>query len=155
MSFRCIAISAERFAGLAALNDAELHRRGVRRVIADDKPGYPCRITLEDAEVGEPLLLLNFAHHDVDSPYRGSGPIYIRPTARATAFAPGQIPAMFAHRRLSVRAYNASAMMLAAEVVHGSELAACITRLLGDPAAAYLHVHNAGPGCYNCRVERV
>jgi hypothetical protein len=26
--------------------------------------------------------------------------------------------------------------------------------IFSDPAIAYLHVHNARPGCFNCRVER-
>jgi hypothetical protein len=40
------------------------------------------------------------------------------------------------------------------EVVQGGELEATIRRLYADPAVSYLHVHNARPGCYNCRVIR-
>lgn len=33
-------------------------------------------------------------------------------------------------------------------------LEAAVQRLFADPAIAYLHVHNAKPGCYNCSVVR-
>jgi hypothetical protein len=29
-----------------------------------------------------------------------------------------------------------------------------IARFFADPQVAYLHLHNARPGCYNCRVDR-
>ena len=29
----------------------------IERVIADGKPGYPCRVSLQDAEIGEKVLL--------------------------------------------------------------------------------------------------
>jgi hypothetical protein len=61
---------------------------------------------------------------------------------------------MFRHRLLSVRAYDGAAMMVGAEVVSGRELEAAILRLFADGSANYLHIHNAGPGCFNCRVER-
>jgi hypothetical protein len=47
----------QRFYGLSA---AALAEHGVKRCIADAKPGYPDRVELRDAEPGERLLLLNF-----------------------------------------------------------------------------------------------
>ena len=29
-----------------------------------------------------------------------------------------------------------------------------VDRFFGDPRVRYLHLHNARPGCYNCRVDR-
>jgi hypothetical protein len=46
------------------LDDVTLAGRGMRRVRSDQPVGYPCRISLEDAPVGEELLLLPFAHQD-------------------------------------------------------------------------------------------
>jgi hypothetical protein len=66
----------------------------------------------------------------------------------------GEIPAMFRHRQLSIRAYDAAAMMVGAEVVKGSELEAVIQRLFAIESVSYLHIHNAQPGCYNCHVVR-
>ena len=45
--------------------------------------------------------------------------------------------------------------LCAAEVMPGAELEAALPRLLGSPEVAYLHVHNAKPGCFACAVERL
>jgi limonene-1,2-epoxide hydrolase len=65
-----------------------------------------------------------------------------------------EIPALLRRRLLSVRAYDAAAMMIGTEVVRGAELEPVIRRMMRNEAVQYLHVHNAGPGCYNCRVVR-
>jgi hypothetical protein len=104
--------------------------------------------------VGETALLLPFTHHDVSSPYRASGPIFVRSGAKTAKPDVGEIPSMLIHRLLSVRAYDAAAMMVDADVVAGDQLDKAIQRLLGNNAVEYLHVHNARPGCYNCRVVR-
>jgi hypothetical protein len=44
--------------------------------------------------------------------------------------------------------------MVEAAVVDGVELGATAVRLLQDVAVAYLHVHNAGPGCFAVRIDR-
>lgn len=153
-SFRLLALPPEPFAPLFDRTDAELGALGARRMVVDEKPGFPCRVSLADAEVGETVLLLPFTHHDVASPYRASGPIFVRRGVPAATPAAGEIPAMFAHRLLSLRAYDEAAMMVGAEIVEGRELGAAIRRIFADPAAAYLHIHNARPGCFNCRVVR-
>ncbi len=61
---------------------------------------------------------------------------------------------MFRHRLLSVRGYDAAAIMIAAEVVQGDTLEEAIRRLFTNGDVRYLDIHNAGPGCYNCRVVR-
>jgi hypothetical protein len=153
-TFRVVGLPREPFAPLFALSDHELAARGMRRVIADSKPGFPCRVSLADADVGETLLLLHYLHHDVPGPYRGSGPIYVRESAAAGEFAAGEVPELLARRLLSVRAYDADGMLREADVTEGRELAALVQRLFADPGVAYLHAHNAKPGCFNCRIER-
>lgn len=153
-SFQCIALPSAPFTPLFALSDPELLAIGARRMVADEKPGYPCRVSLADAEVGETVLLVPFTHHDVSSPYRASGPVFVRRGASTARPAAGEIPAMLRHRLLSVRGYDAAAMMTGAEVVNGRELDDSIRRFFGNDNVSYLHIHNAGPGCYNCRVVR-
>lgn len=153
-SFQLLALPADRFSPLFNLTDSDLHSRGIRRMIVDDKPGYPCRVSLADAEVGETVLLLPFMHHDVPTPYRGGGPIFVRQGAHTATPAPGEIPAMFTHRLLSLRAYDEGGMLLDADVIQGRDLAVSISRLFQSPAANYIHIHNAKPGCYNCKVIR-
>ena len=153
-SFRLVALPHEPFAPLFKLSDDELAARNARRMIVDAKPGFPCRVSLADAEPGETVLLLPHAHHAAASPYRGEGPIFVREDARTVHPAPGEIPPMFRHRLLSVRAYDADGMMREAEVAKGDALESVILRLFADPLIAFLHLHNAGPGCYNCAVLR-
>ena len=80
---------------------------GARLMLADAEPGFPCRVSLEDAKVGETVLLLPYTHHDVGSPYRASGPVFVRRHAAEARLGPGEVPQMLRHRLLSVRAYDA------------------------------------------------
>jgi len=120
----------------------------------DEHPGFPCRVSLADAAVGETVLLVAYTHHDVPSPYRASGPIFVRRNATMATPAVDEIPAMFRHRLLSLRGYDASAMLVGADVVNGSDLEAAIRHFFASESVSYLHIHNARPGCYNCRVAR-
>jgi hypothetical protein len=142
------------FQPLFGLDDAALAARGMVRMTADAKPGYPCRITLEDAEPGESLLLLNWRHLDVDTPYRADGPIFVRESALATRVVRNAIPEQQRSRLLSVRAYDAGGWMRSAEVADGTQLEALIAQLFAEPDVAYLHAHNARRGCYACRIDR-
>lgn len=155
MHFQIHALPPEPFASLLALPDDALHARGIRRVIADGRPAYPCRVSLQDAVAGEHLLLLPYAHQNADTPYRASGPIYVREAAAQAHPAPGEIPELLRSRLLSLRAYDAQGMMRAAEVVPGTALEAGIAALLADAGVDTIHLHFARPGCYACRVERV
>ena len=142
------------FQPLFGLDEAALATRGAARMTADTKPGFPCRITLEDAEPGETLLLLNWRHLDADSPYRADGPIFVRESARDTRVMRNAIPEQQRSRLLSVRAYDARGWMRAADVVEGTQLEPLIAQLFADPEVAYLHAHNARRGCYACRIDR-
>lgn len=154
MAFRIAGLDPAQFREWFSLSDAELAaRRAVRRTV-DERPGYPCRISLEDAEVGEEVLLLRFEHHPVDSPYRAAGPIFVRRAATRAFDAVGVVPPALSSRLLSVRAWDAAGLLRGAEVCHGSELAPLIERLFGDWRVEYLHVHHAKPGCFACRVDR-
>lgn len=154
VAFQFRALGAEQFAPLFDQTDAELVGIGARRMEVTERPGFPCRVSLVDGEVGETVILLPFVHHDTDSPYRASGPIFVRAGAQTAEPAVNEVPAYLRHRLLSVRGYDAAGVMVAAEVVEGSDLDAVIGRLFADEAIRYLDIHNARPGCYNCRVER-
>ena len=65
-----------------------------------------------------------------------------------------EVPEVIASRMLSVRAFSEAGQMLDAAVVSGREAGPTFERLLAVPGAAYLHVHNAGRGCYAARVDR-
>ena len=154
MDFRITGLPADQFAELQCATDDELRRRGVERHIVDEPNSAPCRISLLDADVGEEVLLLNFAHQAVESPYAASGPIFIRRAATRAFDATNVIPEQQRRRLLSVRAYDERHYIVDAEVAAGTELETLIERFFADPRVAYLHAHNARRGCYACRVDR-
>ena len=151
---RYTGLDAAHFSPLFALDDAALATHGISRVTCTQKRGFPCRITLEDAEPGETLLLLSHRHQDADSPYRSDGPIFVREKATAT-YDSATLPPVFQGRTLSVRAYDAAGMMVEADLVEGAQAHALCETILARPDVAYLHVHNAKRGCYAARVERL
>ena len=153
-NFRIVGLPLAQFQPLFSLDDSELAQKSARRLIVDAKPGFPCRVSLQDAEIGERVILVPFIHHDVESPYRGSGPIFVCETAKQVELAPGEIPDVVASRIMSVRAYNDKGMMVNAAVTSGNELKLRIEKFFGNAKISHLHLHNAGAGCYSCRVER-
>jgi hypothetical protein len=136
------------------LTEPELSKIHAQRVVATANPGYPCRVSLTDAEIGEELLLLPYTHQPADSPYRASGPIFVRRAAREASIEAGVIPEYVARRLISVRAYDAEDSMTDAAVCPGAEVAPQILRLFDDPRVAYIHLHNANRGCFSCAVRR-
>lgn len=143
------------FRALYGLTDEALGARGVIRMRSDKPVGFPCRITLMDVELGGDVLLLNYEHQDADTPYRARHAIFIREGAETAARFENAVPEQLAIRLLSVRAFDAAGMMTDADVVEGRDLEPLIERMFGDDVVAYLHVHNAKPGCFAARVDRL
>jgi hypothetical protein len=139
---------------LFSLDDHELAELHARRVIATEKPGFPCRVSLADAEIGEELLLLPFAHQPARSPYKASGPIFVRKAGRQRTLAAGVIPDYVRLRLMSVRAYDAGDLMIDAAVCEGKDVGSAILGMFDNSQAAYIHLHNAKRGCFSCRVNR-
>lgn len=154
-NFRIVPADGARINHLFLLNDGELASLGAVRMIVDKKPGYPCRLSLQDADIGEEVLLFPYEHHPAASPYRASGPVFVRKNAWPANPGINEIPAMLNHRLLSLRAYDARAMMLEARVVQGMNLREEIGSMFDNERIAYIHIHNAGPGCFNCQANRV
>jgi Protein of unknown function (DUF1203) len=154
MSFRISGLAAREFSALCGLTDAELAARNARRVVADRHPGFPCRVSLVDAQPGENVLLVNYEHLPLTSPYRSRYAIYVRENASDAHLGVNEIPQVLQHRLLSLRAFSRAGMLLDADVVEGTALAAALERLLAPAEVAYLHVHNARPGCFAARVDR-
>jgi hypothetical protein len=154
MSFRIRALPRAPFEPLFAMTDAELRLRGARRVTADAAPGFPCRVSLQDARPGERLILVNHRHLACDGPFAASHAIYVREAAEAADPAPGEVPALLRGRTLSLRAFDGEDMLRAAELVPGAGLEPVLERLLADPKVAQVHIHYAAPGCYAARAER-
>lgn len=154
MKFRVVALDAAPFQHLYGQSDGSLAALGVVPYVVDRSPGFPCRVSLTDAAVGERMLLLNFEHLGGDTPYRSRHAIFVRDGADRAVPEIGVIPAYLTRRLLSVRAFDAADMMIDADVVGEEDLAGSIEWLLGNPKIARLHVHTAKQGCYLAAIER-
>jgi hypothetical protein len=154
MNFRITGLSPEPFLPLYGLDAAALATRGAERVRVDACPGFPDRIELRDAEPGEHVLLLNYAHQPAATPYRSAHAIFVREGALAAYEAVDEVPDALRRRTLSLRAFDAAHRMIDADLVEGTEVEALIARLLQDPRCAYVQAHYARRGCYAARIER-
>jgi hypothetical protein len=115
----------------------------------------PCRRCLRDARPGERLALTGYDPFTVRSPYAGEGPVFVHADGcEPFASAPGAVSEQVGGRMLSIRAYDADAMMTEASVLEGERFSERATELLDDPEVEFLHVHFAGPGCFAFRVDR-
>lgn len=155
MSFVISGLDPEEFAELKALSDAELAPRHAVRVTADAPTGFPCRVSLADANPGDTLLLLNYEHQPASTPYRASHAIFVNEGAMERARFIDEVPEVLTSRKyLSVRGFDGAGNMVDADVAEGAGVRSTIERLLENADIAYLHVHYAGRGCYAARVDR-
>ncbi len=154
IAFRVTGLPATFFQSLFGLSDAELADHHARRVVVDHKPGYPDRIELRDAEVGESVILVNHTHLSGPGPYRASHAVFVIEGATQAFDAVGRIPVVLRSRMLSLRAFDRDETMIEADLVDGRALESLVERYLADPAVAFLHVHYAKRGCYACRIGR-
>ncbi len=154
MTYIITGLAPEPFAHLVSASDEQLSLLGALRVTATTKPGFPCRITLEDAEPGERLILLNHVSHDVATPYRSAYAIYVRERAAAPAVYRGETPPVFAGRPIALRGFDNDGMLKAASLAPPGEADAKTRALFEIPEVAYIHAHNAAHGCFAARIDR-
>ena len=154
MTFHIRGLEADAFAPLFQLTEADLKAVGAQRVYADAPDLYPCRVALQRVEQGEELLLLNHAHQTTStSPYRSAGPIFVSRSARTGSYR-GELPPMLRDRLLSLRAYDAAAFIVDAEVGEGADVVRLIERFFADPRVSHVDAHFARRGCFAARIER-
>jgi hypothetical protein len=151
MNFRIEALDAAAFAPLFDLDDAALAARHAQIVIADSSPGFPCRVSLQDAAIGERLLLINHEHLGGATPYRSRHAIFVREHAETAAVAVGSVPESLQRRLLSLRAFDAAQRMVEADVVEGRDCVALLQAMLARPDTRCVHLHTARQGCYLAR----
>jgi hypothetical protein len=154
MSFVVTGLPVETFQPLFGLSDAALAARGAIRQTAGDDGRYPCRVTLEDIPAGQSLLLVNFEHQAAPTPYRSNYAIFVSEAAREAPRFEDQLPPVLRGRPIALRAFDADGMLIGAELALNDDVAEAIARRFEDPAAAYLHAHNAAYGCFAARIDR-
>ena len=154
MAYRIAGLDKESFEPLFGLEDEALAARNARRVTADSPTGFPCRVSLEDAAPGESLILLNFASHDVPTPFRTTYAIYVRETAGEPPCFVDGMPPYLERRTLGLRAFDEAGMLRAAALAMPGEADSAVRELLGRPEVASVHAHNAAYGCFLALIER-
>lgn len=153
MTYRITGLDAASFRDLHFLSDTMLAEKGVRRVRVTEKPSAPCRISLDDADVGESVLLLTFTHQPASTAYRQQGPIFVRETEQRFDQV-AVVPPALARRTLSLRGFDGEDMMIEADLVEGADAGALVERFFANPAVSYIHAHYARRGCFAALIER-
>jgi hypothetical protein len=155
MNFQLSALPEKSFQDLFSLNDTELKELNIVSKLVTEKHDTPCRISLEDAEIGDKVLLVNYQHLPDSSPFQASHAIYIRENVKEALPQKNQIPQMITKRIISLRAFDKQHMMVNADLAQGADIALRILDMLNDETAEYVHLHFAKQGCYAAKVTRV
>lgn len=154
MSFQIHALAGNDFEELFALSDTELKQIGALRLKADSKPGFPCRVSLQDADIGDELILTHFEHLPERSPYQASHAIYVRKGVCQARPERNEVPHSLFLRVLSVRGFGNDHLMKEADLVDGKALSAKLDALFANPEIDYVHIHNAKQGCFAAKATR-
>jgi hypothetical protein len=154
MTYRITGIDPSPYRDLFGLSDEELAQRGIVRMAVTEKPGFPCRVSLTDRDIGESVLLLNHVSHDVANPYRASHAIFVSEGIAAAAEFVDEVPPVFGTRVLSLRGFDKHGMMADAVLTHPGEADAGIRKLFANSAIETIHAHNATRGCFAAKIER-
>jgi hypothetical protein len=122
MHFRIQGLPAKEFTPLFSMSYTDLAKQGAVRRIADDRGrGYPCRVSLTDSKPGDELILVNYEHHAVASPYRMRFAIYVRPGEEQFDVV-DEVPDYLRGRTLAARAFDGNGMMVGCELAEGDAL---------------------------------
>ena len=154
MNFRITGLDSAPFQHLFGLPDDALAAAGAKRYQVDSHPGYPDRITMQDALPGASVLLVNHVSQPAKTPYYASHAIFVLEGADTPYDAINIVPEVMQCRLLSLRGFSDDGMLIDADVVKGHHIRGVIERLFADPSIAYIHVHNAKQGCYSGRIDR-
>jgi hypothetical protein len=154
VTYRVIGLDPTPFRPLFGLPDEELAKQGIVRMTVDEKPSFPCRVSLTDRDIGESVLLLNHVSHDVANPYRASHAIFVTEGAQEPAEFVDRVPPVFETRILSLRGFDREGMMADAIVTQPGEAEGGIRKLFANPKVQTIHAHNAARGCFSAKIER-
>src|SRR5437868_12789397 len=154
MTYRITGIDPAPYRHLYGLSDAELASRGAVPMIVNEKPSFPCRVSLTDRDLGETMLLVNHISHDVANPYRASHAIFVTQGAEEPAEYVDEVPPVFGPRVLSLRGFDECGMMVDAILAQPGEADGGIRKLFENRAINTIHAHNATRGCFSAKIER-
>ena len=122
MAFRIRGLDARKFAHLFGQSDGALAGQAVVRYKVDVHPGFPDRVTMQDLQVGETALLVNYEHLPVNSPYRSRHAIFVKEGIAMRYDALNQVPDVMTRRLLSLRAIDGHGCIVEAGLAQGDEI---------------------------------
>lgn len=154
MTYMLSGLPRASFAPYFAMSDAELAQAGALRVVAQADRGFPCRIGLRDAMLGERLILLHHISHDVPGPFRTAYAIYVSEEGEQAAPSFDALPGCLDSRPLSLRGFAGDGMLVTAVLTQPSEGDMAIRLLFADTRIAYIMAHFAAYGCFAATIER-
>lgn len=155
-SFKCLPIeteAADRFRR-TGLDD---NGNPVRRVLASESGGFPCRHCLRSAAPGEMMLLGSYNLPRPRGIYWTPSPIFVHAEACARFISENEVaPIVRSNSLVSVRAYDDADQCIydLGHVCAGEDVDAPLGRALHDPRTTFVNIHTARPGCLLSRVER-
>ncbi|MEP2978919.1 MAG: DUF1203 domain-containing protein [Lentilitoribacter sp.] len=155
MDFTITGLPVDDFSHLFGLSDDELASHGAKRYICDETPGFPDRIEMRDAEIGEQLILLSHTSMEKNSPYRATHAIFVLENAKQAYQAINEIPPVMYNRILSLRGFDLDGMMVEAKIAKGNDIRKAVLALLADKRVVHIDAHNAAQGCFSGRITRV
>jgi hypothetical protein len=154
MTYKITGLNPADHAPLFAMSDAELAAINARRVTATANRGFPCRVSLKDADKGDALILFHHVSHDVATPYRSAYAIYVREDADAQIVYVDETPRVFEGRPISLRGFDSEGNLRDAALALPGQADARLRELFENSDIAYIHAHNAAHGCFSAKVER-
>ena len=149
MAYRIQGLDPAAFADTDALIAA-----GAIRMTVDKPNAFPCRVSLEDAEPGDEVLLLNFVSADVPTPFRASHAIFIKEDAAEAPLYKDMAPPFLAARTTSLRGFDGAGMIRAATLAPPGDADAGLRGLFEDEEIVHVDIHAAAWGCFLARAER-
>jgi hypothetical protein len=154
MPYRITGLNPADHASLFTMSEAELAAINARRVTATANCGFPCRVSLKDADEGDRLILFHHVSHDVATPYRSAYAIYVRELADAAAEYIDETPPVFEGRPIALRGFDGEGNLRNAALALPGQADVRIRQLFESVDIAYIHAHNAAHGCFSAKVER-
>jgi hypothetical protein len=154
MTYQITGLNPKDHAILFSMTDAELKAINACRVCATADNGFPCRVSLRDADEGDSLILFHHVSHDVATPYRSAYAIYVREAAREAAIYLDETPPVFDRRPIALRGFDDNGILRDAALAMPGQADAKIRQLFECHDIAYIHAHNAAHGCFSAKVER-
>ncbi len=154
MTYRITGLDPAPFRRFWGASDTTLADHGILRKRVDTSPGFPDRITMEDAPLGAHVLLMGHVSQPAATPYRARHAIFVLEGAEDAFEATDTLPPAMLRRPQSLRAFDADGMMRIADIAEGPAIADLIERFFDDPKVAEIHAHNARQGCFMARITR-